>query len=230
MTPGADPESGDRDYFEAIEEEFIRLRGAPLLLSPADWRLAQEWRLEGVPLSLVLESLREVFARRAERAAASPEAPQRRVSSLRYCRAAVEKAWAVHRELGGVPAVRRRPAAIDVPARLAALASALPATLEGVDAWRSRLLGLSGPAPEVEARLAELDIELVARAFESFAPSDRDIVVAGADEALGRMAGRVDAERLPDIRRRLVRRSVRERLGLPLLSLFAEPAPPAPGN
>ena len=230
MTPGADPESRDRDYFEAIEEEFIRLRGAPLLLSPADWRLAQEWRQEGVPLSLVLESLREVFARRAERAAASPEAPKRRVGSLRYCRAAVEKAWAAHQELGGVPAVRRRPAAIDVPARLAALASALPATLEGVDAWRSRLLGLSGPAPDIEARLAELDIELVARAFESLAPADREVVVAGADEALGRMAGRVDAERLPDLRQRLVRRSVRERLGLPLLSLFAELAAPSPGN
>ncbi len=230
MKSGADPKNRDRDYFEAIEEEFIRLRGAPLLLSPADWRLAQEWRKEGVPLSLVLESIREVFARRAERAAALPEAPKRRVSSLRYCRAAVEKAWAVHRELGGVPAVRRRPAAIDVPARLAALASALPATLEGVDVWRSRLLGLSGPAPEVEARLAELDIELVARAFESLGPSDRDIVVAGADEALGRMAGRVDAERVPDIRQRLVRRSVRERLGLPLLSLFAEPAAPSRGD
>ena len=224
MKPGADPDSRDRDYFETIEEEFIRLRGAPLLLSPADWRLAQEWRQEGVPLSLVLESVREVFARRAERAAALPEAPKRRVSSLRYCRAAVEKAWAVHRELGAVPAVRRRPAAIDVPARLSALASALPATLEGVDAWRTRLLGLSGPAPDVEARLAELDIELVARAFESLGPPDRDAVAAGADEALGRMAGRVDAERLPDLRQRLVRRSVRERLGLPLLSLFAEPA------
>ncbi len=230
MTPGADPESGDRDYFEAIEEEFIRLRGAPLLLSPADWRLAQQWRQEGVPLTLVLESIREVFARRAERAAASPEAPKRRVSSLRYCRAAVEKAWAVYRELGAVPPVRRRPTAIDVPARLGALACALPATLEGVDIWRSRLLGLSGPAPEVEARLAELDIELVAQAFESLAPADREAVVAGADEALARMAGRVDGDRLPDLRQRLVRRSVRERLGLPLLSLFAELAASSPEN
>ena len=230
MTPGADPESGGRDYFEAIEEEFIRLRGSPLLLSPADWRLAQQWRQEGLPLSLVLESIREVFARRAERAAASPEAPKRRVGSLRYCRAAVEKTWAAYRELGAVTAVRRRPAAIDVQARLAALASALPATLEGVDVWRHRLAGLRGPAAEVEARLAELDVELVEQAFESLAPADRDAVVAGADEALGRMAGRVDGERLPDLRQRLVRRSVRERLELPLLSLFVEPSASSPEN
>ena len=31
-----DPEAGDRLYFEAIEEVFIRLRKAPLLLSPAN--------------------------------------------------------------------------------------------------------------------------------------------------------------------------------------------------
>ena len=230
MTPGADPESGDRDYFEAIEEEFIRLRGAPLLLSPADWRLTRRWRQEGIPLALVLESIREVFARRAERAAASPEAPMRRVGSLRYCRAAVEKAWAVHRELGAVPPVRRKPAAIDVPARLAALAAALPAAMADVDAWRSRLLELSGPAPEVEARLAALDVELGHAAFEALPPPDRESVTAGAEEALARTAGRVDERRLPELRQRLVRRAVRERLGLPLLSLFAEPSARAAKN
>lgn len=223
----ADSETGDRDdfeYFEGIEEEFIRLRGAPLLLSPADWRLAQQWRQEGIPLALVLEGIREVFARRAERAAVSPEAPRRRVSSLRYCRAAVEKAWAAFRELGAARPVRRKPAAIDVPARLGVLASALPAALADVDAWRSRLLALSGPAPEVEARLAELDLKLTEAAFKALPPLERDALTAGADRVLGRMAGRVDEQRLPDLRRRLVRRSVRERLGLPLLSLFAEPA------
>lgn len=219
--PGA---GGGQDYFEAIEEEFIRLRGAPLLLSPADWRLARQWRRDGVPLTLVLESIREVFARRAERAAASPDAPKRRVSSLRYCRPAVEKAWAVHRELGPAPQVQRPPPAIDVPLKLVALAAALPSSLQGVDATRRRLLALDGPAPEVEARLAELDLELVAEAFDSLAAPDREAVLAGADEALRRTAGRVDERRLPDLRQRLVRRLVRERLGLPLLSLFAETA------
>ncbi len=226
---GMEPETADRgdrgdfDYFEAIEEEFIRLRGAPLLLSPADWRLAQRWRQEGIPLALVLESIREVFARRAERAA-SPEAPKRRVGSLRYCRAAVERAWAVFRELGAAAPVRRKPAAIDVPARLGALASALPAELADVEVWRNRLLELSGPAPEIEARLAELDVALTEAAFRALPPPERGALTADADAALGRMAGRVDEERLPELRRRLVRRFVRERLGLPLLSLFGGPA------
>ena len=194
-----------------------------MLLGPADWRLAQQWRQEGVPLALVLESIRDVFARRAERAAASPEAPKRRVGSLRYCRRAVEKAWAVYRELGAAPPVRRRSAALDVPARLEALASALPAGLADQGAWRSRLLELSGPAPAVEARLAELDAEITEAAFEALPLPDRESVVAGAEEALARTAGRLDPERLPDLRQRLVRRAVRERLDLPLLSLFASP-------
>jgi hypothetical protein len=217
---------GERSYFEAIEEEFIRLRGAPLLLSPADWRLADRWRQKGVPLHLVLESIRRVFERRAERQAASPELKQRNVSSLRYCRPAVEKAWAEYRELGAAPPLRREPSAIDVPARLGALASALPATLAEVELWRSRLMEVGGTAPEVEARLAELDLELVAGAFGSLAPADREAVLASADEALRRTAGRVDEARLPELRQRLVRRLVRERLGLPLLSLFAETPPP----
>lgn len=221
-------EAAGREYFEAIEEEFIRLRGAPLLLSPADWRLADSWRREGVPLFLVLESIRLVFERRAERQAASPEAQQRKVSSLRYCRPAVEKAWAEYRELGGASALRPKPAAIDVRARLQALAEAIPPATVDLGTWRQRLLELQGPAPAVEDRLVELDRELVDRAFELLPRPDRESVTTEAEAALGSMAGRVDPERLADLRRRMVRRLVRERLGLPLLSLFAERPRPSP--
>ena len=223
-------EAARRDYFETIEEEFIRLRGAPLLLGPADWRLAERWRQDGVPLSLVLESIRGVFERRAERQAASPDVPQRRVSSLRYCRPAVEKAWAEYRELGGAPAARSRPVTIDVPDRLQALADSIPPAIVDSTGWRRRLLALSGPAPEVEDRLVELDRKLVKQAFESLPPPERDAVTADADAALARMSGRVEAERLPDLRRRMLRRLVRERLGLPLLSLFAAPPRPTPSE
>ncbi|MXX77202.1 MAG: hypothetical protein F4Y77_17610 [Holophagales bacterium] len=215
-------ETADREYFETIEEEFIRLRGAPLLLSPADWRLADRWRQEGVPLFLVLESIRLVFERRAERQAAAPEAQQRRVSSLRYCRPAVEKAWAEYRELGGASARQPRPAAIDVRSRLQALADALPPATADLESWRQRLLELRGSAPAVEDRLTGLDRELVDRAFELLPIRDREEVTTEAEAALGRMAGRIDPERLAELRQRMVRRLVRERLGLPLLSLFAE--------
>lgn len=218
----------DREYFETIEEEFIRLRGAPLLLSPADWRLADRWRREGVPLSLVLESIRLAFERRAERQVASPAARQRKVNSLRYCRPAVEKAWAEYRELGGASARQPRPAAIDVRARLQALADSIPPATVDLERWRKRLLELQGSAPAIEDRLVGLDRELVDRAFELLPLPEKETVAAEAEAALGRMASRVDPERLADLRRRMVRRLVRERLGLPLLSLFAERSQPSP--
>ena len=221
-------ETADRDYFETIEEEFIRLRGAPLLLSPADWRLVERWRKEGVPLFLVLESIRLVFERRAERHAASPEAQQKRVTSLRYCRSAVEKAWAEYRELGGASTRQPSPVAIDVRARLRVLADAIPPSTVDLESWRRRLLGLQGSAPAVEERLVVLDRELVEGAFELLPRHDREAVTAEAEAALGRMTRRVDPERLVELRRRMVRRLVRERLGLPLLSLFAERSEPPP--
>ena len=50
----ADSEAeADQAYFQAIEETFVRLRGAPLLLSPADWQVARRWHRDGVPLPLV---------------------------------------------------------------------------------------------------------------------------------------------------------------------------------
>src|SRR5262249_60194670 len=80
-------------YFQAIEEIFVELRGAPLLLSPADWQVARRWHREGVPLDLVRGSLEEVFAKRKERGAKG------KISSLRCCAPAVAAAWAGLREL-----------------------------------------------------------------------------------------------------------------------------------
>src|SRR5436309_13032449 len=80
-------------YFQAIEEVFVALRGAPLLLSPTDWQIARRWHREGIPLGLIRQALEAVFAKRQERGAKG------RISSLRYCAPAVEAAWAERREL-----------------------------------------------------------------------------------------------------------------------------------
>ncbi len=218
-----------RDYFGTLEDEFIRLRGSPLLLGPADWRLADAWRQQGVPLWLVVETIRDVFARRAERQQASPDVPLRRVGSLRYCRRAVERAWAEHRELGGADDQARRPAsvAIDVRARLEALADSLPESLVDRGDWQRRLLDLhaaAGAAPEVEERLVQLDGELLERCLGSLPAAEQEEVERDAAGAVGRQAHRVDPERRRELQKRMVRRLVRQRLGVPLLSLFA-PAP-----
>src|SRR3954447_3427383 len=145
-----DLEDSDHAYFQAVEEIFVALRGAPLLLSPADWQVARRWHREGVPLDLVRSTLEEVFAKRKERGAKG------KISSLRYCAPAVEAAWADLRELT-VPARRAEAPAFEVAPRLASLAARLRAR----EALSARVAGLSGDPQEVEEHLAALDRQML---------------------------------------------------------------------
>src|SRR5215475_13765984 len=119
-------------YFQAVEEIFVALRGAPLLLSPADWQVARRWHREGVPLDLVRRTLEEVFAKRKERGAKG------KISSLRYCAPAVEAAWEELRELTA-PGERSEAPAFEIRPRLAALATALPRSFPEI---RARIVAI----------------------------------------------------------------------------------------
>ena len=68
-----------RDYFLAIEEQFGRMRGKPLLLSPRDVALAREWQAADLPLEAVLQGIQRFFAREAKRTT-----PRRGAVSLAY--------------------------------------------------------------------------------------------------------------------------------------------------
>jgi hypothetical protein len=78
------PERDLVGYYKTIEDLFVRLRGAPFIVSPKDYGLMRQWWDQGVPLAAVLAGVSEVFERRRERG----EDP---VSSLTYCRHAVAK-------------------------------------------------------------------------------------------------------------------------------------------
>ncbi len=210
-------EDSDHAYFQAIEEIFVELRGAPLLLSPADWQVARRWHREGVPLALVRQTLEEVFARRRERKAKG------KISSLRYCAPAVEAAWADLRELTA-PGHRVEAPAFEVAPRLAALAAALPPALPGRDALAARLGALTGDPQEVEARLSDLDREMLDRAGEDLDGEMRSEIDATAEKTLASLGGRLPAAELESSRERLARQTLRRRLGLPVLSLFSPEA------
>lgn len=212
---GGEPPATDADsaWFRAIEDAFVRLRGAPLLLSPADFQVALRWRQEGVPLGLVVATLEEVFAKRRERGARG------RINSLRYCAPAVEQAWAEVRELQG-PA-RRVPA--DEPAveeRLAALGAALPSELAARDAWEARLLALEGTAEEVETALRALDDELLANADAALEPAARERLDAEVEAILEGLRDRFRDADLEALRGQLRRQRLRRLVGLPVLTLF----------
>lgn len=201
----------DHSYFQAVEEIFVRLRGAPLLLSPADWQVASRWHGEGVPLDLVARVLEEVFAKRKERGTKG------KINSLRYCAPAVEAAWADLRELTA-PGERAEAAPLDIAARLRSLAAALPAD------FAERVLALQGEAPSVEAALSALDREMLAAASSSLAPELREEVGAAVEKTLAALKGRLPADDLERSRERLTWQVLRQRLGLPVLSLFSPEA------
>lgn len=202
-------------YFRAIEERFIELRGAPLLLSPADYQVAKRWWSEGIPLEVVCGALEEAFARRAERGAAGP------VQSLRYCAPAVEAAWQGARDRRRADR-RETVAPLDVEARLEALAAALPDSLADVERWRSRVRALSGSADQVEGRLAELEARLLVAVAEGLQPAERVALAERVERGLGALDRRVGEAELETTRSRLFEQALRRARGLPVLSLFAE--------
>ena len=199
----------DHAYFQAVEEIFVRLRGAPLLLSPADWQVASRWHREGVPLDLIGRVLEEVFAKRKERGTKG------KINSLRYCAPAIEAAWADLRELTA-PGERAEADPLDIAGRLRSLAAAAP------DAFRERVLALQGDAPSVEAALSALDREMLSTV--SLTPELREEVDTAVEKTLAALRGRLPADELERSRERLTHQVLRQRLGLPVLSLFSPEA------
>lgn len=210
------PADADHAYFQAIEEVFVELRGAPLLLSPADWQVARRWHREGIPLELVKQALQEVFEKRKERKAKG------KISSLRYCAPAVEAAWADLRELTAPGRRAADAAGFEIAPRLAALAAALPPGFR--ESLAARLTALEGDPRKVEERLSELDREMLATAANGLDAEARAEVEAAVEKTLAALRGRLPVEELERSRDRLAHQILRRRLGLPVLSLFSPEA------
>ncbi|MEM9292444.1 MAG: hypothetical protein AAGD01_12250 [Acidobacteriota bacterium] len=167
---GEDPASSDRRWFEAVEEVFIRLRGAPLLLSPKDYRIAREWRQQGIPFPVVEEALEEVFRRRRERGSASP------ISSLSYCAAQVKSTWEQVRELSA-PAQRQADQGFQIEDRLGRLREHLAQRLDALDPAHGSAAGAEpGRANFAQTGISPLSTAAPLRVFlsrlESLAPPE----------------------------------------------------------
>jgi hypothetical protein len=215
---GAPFESSDAHrYFRAVEERFIALRGAPLLLSADDWQVAKGWYERGIPLEHVERVLEDLFARRRERGTKG------KVNSLRYCRKAVESAWAEVEEMRAAGERSEAPG-LDVPTRLANLASALPDDLPGREEVAERIVALTGDTEHVESALAALDHELLDQVEASLGDADREAVENQVEETVAGLFGRLFAGDVEKARGRLRRQALRRTLGLPVLSLFSPEA------
>jgi len=213
--PEAEPSSEDHDFFRAVEERLVALRGTATLLSPADWQLARSWHREGIPLDVVLEGLERAFARHRERGRTG------RISSLRYCRPLVEEVWRERRELGAVPRRTVAAPALDALARLARLAAALPPDLPRRAERADELAALSGEPVAIEARLAALEERWLAEELARLDGAGQAEVEAVVARSLAAVSGRLDAAAVTAARGQLRLRALKRRLGLPDLSLFS---------
>lgn len=86
------------NYFTEVEEEFVRRRGKPLLISPLDWALVESWKSAGIPLHIVLRAINQAFDAYDARAH-----KHQKVNSIFYCQQQVESTFAGYRltQVGG---------------------------------------------------------------------------------------------------------------------------------
>ena len=198
-------------YFLEIESHFAARRGTPFILSAKDWALMKRWHDEGVPLAVVIEAIDTVFEKN--------ESSGRRkvISSLSYCRHAVKELWEDRKNLyvaEGEATPERAPDAI-----LETLAQQLEASALGAPfAARVRELAGVGSVPKIEGRLLDLEREILDAAIAA-APSEIAAIRDKIAAALGDTS-RIDEKTLARTLEANLRRLVRERFGLPRLTLF----------
>jgi hypothetical protein len=213
----------DRRYYQAAEAAFVRRRGTPFLLSPRDFALLKQWRALAVPIEAVEQGIDEAFSRREEREARG------RVNSLSYCADAVLEAWERRAEMsvgrggtpGAPPDVTRAIAGLE--ARLLEVARGRPdlgAPLEAAARSLQRL-GKSGKSAEdVEASLARLDNRVAQALADALPASEKESLARGVEASLARVSGAMEAGAAERTARALMRRALRDHLGLPRLTLL----------
>jgi hypothetical protein len=215
-TPAPPVTADDHAYFRVLEEEFLRLRGKATLLSAADWQVAQGWHRAGIPIEIVVQVMAALFTRAREKR-------KRTISALSYFKAAVEAAWEEVEALSaGGRKERLEP--FRVEDRLRRLAGSLGAALPGQARWSMAITSLSGELEEVEKALTELDRQLLDELAAALPETERRAHAATVESALSGVAKRLPPEELERARTHLGARLLRERFGVPVLSLFAPAA------
>jgi hypothetical protein len=227
-------------YYRAIEEAFVRRRGASMLLSPRDWALIGGWRQDGIPLKIVLQGIDNVFDAFERRSPGS-----RRINSLSYCRQEVlslhelslylQAAAAGRAGTGADPSLRDR-AILRHLGRLGrsvreAMAPAsdsrsdlLVGTLALIASELKRLRrevkeGLFDP-DRWELELRRLDDVLIDAARSTLPEEERAREESLMDDSLAAEKKRMTPEAYESTRRALIARRLRARCRLPRLTLF----------
>ena len=198
-------------YFQESEAHFALRRGTPFILNAKDWALMKKWYEDGVPLSIVIEAIDAVFEKN------ETSGRKKVISSLSYCRHSIKELWNERQNLyvgAGDVAPEAGPEAL-----LAALADQLEhSPIAAPFAARVRALASEKSVPKIEERLIDLERELV-DAFISAEPIATAAIRAEITAALGDTS-KLDEKTRARTEEANLRRLVREKFGLPRLTLF----------
>jgi hypothetical protein len=174
------------NYFTEVEEEFVRRRGKPLLVSPMDWALIESWKNAGIPLHVVLRAINRAF----DSYDARPRR-YRKVNSVFYCQQEVESSFADYRlaQVGGGPEGEKEKSARKPAERQQQATEAFPKPvlldfISRSDGELNRAAALASEAGRAEvesaierarARLAEIAKEIEAAAQVNAENIERDL-------------------------------------------------------
>lgn len=168
------------------------------------------WAEAGIPLPVVIEAIDLVFERN------ETSGRKKVISSLSYCRHAIKELWEDRKAMadGAGEAMPE-----EAPQELL---TALAAAVEHVSAAKAEAIrGLISEksVPKIEQRLIEVESELMEELVASLPPSEAEALRAQATQAVGDTS-RLDAATRARTEDANLRRIVRERFGVPRLSLF----------
>jgi len=193
------------DYFLEIESHFAMRRGTPFILSAKDWALMREWAEQEIPLPIIIEAIDSVFEKAAAR--------EKVVNSLSWARNAVKIAvkelWAERKELQiGASTTVPEEGSADMLARLASAVEPVSSSI----AEEIRGLAKEQSARAIEDRLIELERKLLLDIPE--------LEAMRAEVAQSLAGAKLDEKTRTRTEEAMLLRMVREKFGLPRLSLF----------
>jgi hypothetical protein len=215
-----DSEPHECDYYQTIEESFVALRGDPLILSNADWLMIRKWRMQGVPLRIVLRGIRDAFETHAH-----SWARKQKVGSLRYCQTSVDGAyerWALAvspaSDEGGDVASWLRQLADEI-ARAAPLSDTLARQMaELAEALRQR--AQRPDRKTLEAWLLAEEQRLVEGIRRALDAATLDRIIQESEEELRPYRARMPARVFEQVLQEALSRRLLATCGLPRLSLL----------
>jgi hypothetical protein len=226
------------NYFTEIEDTFVRRRGRHLILSPVDWALIETWREMGIPLHVVINGIERAFDSYYSK-------PRRRtVKTLLYCQEEVEAQYGewLDSQVGGnsieepedsfsnsLLLEHVRAAAVQLHSALGEANKRGTGQLsEALTRAISRLEELERDcklASKIDSRILEDKLTDLEKLIDSslFASLGKDELLAKRDECEAQLKSYkklMDENIYQQTLNNLVTKSLRERFGVPRLSLF----------